>query len=85
MAAQIAAVDVAADPFASAGRSAPIASGSALRGGRLGNDEAFDAVRNVDLLPAGVPSAKPGWLLPVIVGVLALVVGGAVTLVVMGR
>ncbi|MGA3123296.1 MAG: protein kinase [Polyangiaceae bacterium] len=85
MAAKVAAVDVAADPFASAGRSAPIASGSALQGGRQGRDEAFDAARNADLLPAGVPSAKPGWLLPVIVGVLALVVGGAVTLVVMGR
>jgi uncharacterized integral membrane protein len=28
---------------------------------------------------------KPGWVLPLIVGVLALVVGGAVTLVVMMR
>jgi hypothetical protein len=36
-----------------------------------------------DLEAAGVPSAKPGWLLPVVVGLLALVVGGAVTLVVM--
>ena len=31
----------------------------------------------------GVPAGKPGWLLPVVVGLLALVVGGAVTLVVM--
>jgi hypothetical protein len=36
-----------------------------------------------DLAAAGVPAAKPGWLLPVVVGLLALVVGGAVTLVVM--
>jgi serine/threonine-protein kinase len=36
-----------------------------------------------DLAAAGVPGAKPGWLLPVVVGLLALVVGGAVTLVVM--
>jgi serine/threonine protein kinase len=31
----------------------------------------------------GLPGAKPAWLLPVVVGLLALVVGGAVTLAVM--
>jgi serine/threonine protein kinase len=38
---------------------------------------------DTDLAPRGVPAAKPAWLLPVVVGLLALVVGGAVTLVVM--
>ncbi len=38
------------------------------------------------LVAHGVPAGKPGWLLPLVVGVLALVVGGAVTLfVMMGR
>jgi hypothetical protein len=36
-----------------------------------------------DLEAGGFPAGKPGWLLPVVVGLLALVVGGAVTLVVM--
>jgi len=36
-----------------------------------------------DMSPRGLPSAKPAWLLPVLVGLLALVVGGAVTLAVM--
>ena len=48
-------------------------------------DEAFQAVGDDDGLPAGVPMGKPGWLLPVAVGLLALVVGGAVTLVLMMR
>lgn len=47
--------------------------------------DAFSAVREADYAPQGVPTGKPGWLLPLIVGLLALVVGGAVTLVVMGR
>jgi serine/threonine protein kinase len=34
-------------------------------------------------LALGLPRRKPEWLLPVVVGLLALVVGGAVTLVVM--
>jgi serine/threonine protein kinase len=38
---------------------------------------------DVDLAPRGVPAGKPAWLLPVVVGVLALVVGGALTLAVM--
>ena len=40
-------------------------------------------VSEADFAPAGVPGGKPGWLLPVVVGLLALVVGGAVTLAVM--
>lgn len=48
-------------------------------------DAAFGVVRETDFQPAGVATGMPGWLLPVIVGVLALVVGGAVTLVVLGH
>ncbi|HXX67357.1 MAG TPA: serine/threonine-protein kinase [Polyangiaceae bacterium] len=49
-------------------------------------DAAFGStVREADYQPRGVPPGMPGWLLPVIVGVLALVVGGAVTLVVLGH
>ena len=51
---------------------------------RQGMDMAFQATREADMqYAAGVPSGKPGWLLPVVVGLLALVVGGAVTLAVM--
>jgi serine/threonine protein kinase len=79
MAAKVAALAVAADPFAAPG-------GSFLEGAvpsARGMGQAFAAARESDLAPQGVPAGKPGWLLPVIVGVLALVVGGAVTLVVM--
>jgi hypothetical protein len=46
-------------------------------------DQAFAAARESDLMAQGVPTGKPPWVLPVIVGLVALVVGGAVTLVVM--
>ncbi len=77
---KVAALGVAGDPFA-----APPPGGF---GGdpmaRQGMDQAFRAVRE-DALALGVPGAKPGWLLPVVVGVVALVVGGAITLGVMLR
>jgi serine/threonine-protein kinase len=75
MARKVSPLAVAADPFAS-----PPGQTEAQQ--RM--DMAFGAVREDDLVPQGVPSAgKPGWLLPLVVGLLALVVGGAVTLVVM--
>jgi serine/threonine protein kinase len=75
MARKVSPLAVAADPFAS-----PPGQMEAQQ--RM--DVAFGAVREDDLVPQGVPSAgKPGWLLPLVVGLLALVVGGAVTLVVM--
>jgi serine/threonine protein kinase len=83
MAAKVA-VDIAADPFASPGRRGPMPLDDSSSA-RQGMDDAFGSIREADLVPQGVPSAKPGWLLPVVVGVLALVVGGAVTLVVMGH
>jgi serine/threonine protein kinase len=79
MAPKVAALGVAADPFA-----AP--AGGAAAGPMSGNrsmDEAFGAVREADLGSYGVPGKKPGWVLPVVVGLAALVVGGAITLVVM--
>jgi serine/threonine protein kinase len=78
---RLAPLGVSADPFGSA----PLPSTLPMEQGvgRQEMDEAFQAVREDDALPAGVPAAKPGWLLPVAVGLLALVVGGAVTLVVM--
>jgi hypothetical protein len=51
-------------------------------------NEAPEHVSSDGEIAQGLPSAfmnKPGWVLPLIVGVLALVVGGAVTLVVMMR
>jgi serine/threonine-protein kinase len=71
------ALDVAADPFAAPPVPSTLPMGQETDArARLGDfpDE---------LEAAGIPTAKPGWLLPVAVGLLALVVGGAVTLVVM--
>jgi serine/threonine-protein kinase len=89
MAAPVASLGVAGDPFAVAAD--PFAAGAPQAGappqgyaaGRQGMDQAFQAVREADYGAAGVPQGKPSWLLPVIVGVVALVVGGAITLVVM--
>jgi serine/threonine protein kinase len=73
LAAKVVPLGEAADPFAAGG--APQSD--------QGMAQAFAAVREADLAPQGVPMGKPGWLLPLVVGVLALLVGGAVTLVVM--
>ena len=74
---RVAALGEAVDPFAApTSRTTvddpPLAAGSDLA---LAETE----------LALGLPGRKPEWLLPVIVGLLALVVGGAVTLVVMTR
>ncbi len=69
-------LDVAADPFAT-----PIPTTLPM-GDDPGREPPLSPTLD-DLQAAGVPSRKPGWLLPVVVGLLALVVGGAVTLVVM--
>ena len=81
LAAKVAPLAEVADPFA-----APAPGqwqGGAAMPPEQGMAQAFAAVREADLAPQGVPTGKPGWLLPLIVGVLALLVGGAVTLVVM--
>jgi len=79
LAAKIAPLAVAADPFATPG-AWPSGGGPSPADGMA---RAFAATREADLAPQGVPAGKPGWLLPLVVGVLALLVGGAVTLFVM--
>jgi serine/threonine-protein kinase len=78
---KVAPLAIASDPFAPA----PAPEGEGVVGGALmsGMDHAFAATREADLVAQGVPAGKPQWLLPVIVGFVALLVGGAVTLVVM--
>ncbi len=80
---KVAPIAVAADPFA-----APPAGAFGPRPeyAEHGMNRAFGAVYEAELVPQGVPMDKPSWILPVVVGLLALVVGGAVTLaVMMGR
>ncbi|MDP9033802.1 MAG: serine/threonine protein kinase [Myxococcota bacterium] len=82
MAAKIAALDIAADPFGvppTDGLGAAPTLSDDLASERM--DQAFSAVREDDVVE-GLPGPKP-WILPLVVGLLALVVGGAVTLVVM--
>jgi tRNA A-37 threonylcarbamoyl transferase component Bud32 len=83
MAPRIAAVAVAADPFAAPPPGA--APPGMQQAPQQGMDYAFQAVREADLEPAGIRPRKPEWLLPVVVGLVALLVGGAITLVVMLR
>jgi serine/threonine protein kinase len=80
LATKVATLGVAADPFATPG---PWPEGGGPTQSEQGMAQAFAAVREADLAPHGVPAGKPGWLLPLVVGLLALLVGGAVTLVVM--
>jgi serine/threonine-protein kinase len=84
---KVAPLDVAGDPFAGPVRDAERALPEAEPQWAPTQPQAMGALAatmtDMDLVPHGVPSAKPGWLLPVVVGLLALVVGGAVTLVVM--
>jgi serine/threonine protein kinase len=88
---KVAPLDVAADPFGEAPVPATLPmgrggdDGRGVRGGVQDMEEGLQDSAEFDGLPAGVPMGKPGWLLPVVVGLLALVVGGAVTLVVMMR
>jgi serine/threonine-protein kinase len=81
MAPKVAALDVAGDPFAAPGGAAA----AAPKSGNGAMDAAFGAVREAEFEPQGLPGKKPGWVLPVVVGVVALVVGGAVTVVLMMR
>jgi len=95
MAGAPAALEAAADPFAApppagGGAGAPMGMPMAppvqqQRAAAMAMDQAFGAVREDQMgVAAGVPAGgRPGWLLPVIVGVAALVLGGGVALVVM--
>jgi tRNA A-37 threonylcarbamoyl transferase component Bud32 len=89
MMARVAPLAVAADPFAAPAQVGPTMPMAAVPPApvRQAMDQAFAAVREDEYAQGvpGVPSTKPAWILPLAVGVLALVVGGAVTLVVMMR
>jgi serine/threonine-protein kinase len=89
MAPKVAPLAVAADPFAAPAQVGPTVPMAGVPPAplRQAMDQAFAAVREDEYAQGvpGVPSAKPAWILPLAVGVLALVVGGAVTLVVMMR
>jgi len=85
----VAPLAVAADPFAPPERAVlptraqaqappPWGAHSSRRGEGLAG-----TISDSDMVARGLPAAKPAWLLPVLVGLLALVVGGAVTLAVM--
>jgi serine/threonine-protein kinase len=77
-ASQVSTLGVSADPFAApgAGSAEAVAAADDMAA-------AFGAIREADMGTPGLPSGKPPWLVPVIVGVLALLVGGVVTLSVM--
>ena len=77
MIAPVAPLAIASDPFAAAPR--PPWGATPSRDG----DGLALTMPESDLAPQGLPGEKPAWLLPVLVGLLALVLGGAVTLAVM--
>jgi serine/threonine protein kinase len=72
-----------ADPFA-----APIASPPALHAGdapgsmqQRSMDQAFEVAKHDELAPHVVPQGRPAWVIPLVVGVAALVLGGGLALV----
>jgi serine/threonine-protein kinase len=89
MAPKIAPLAVAADPFAAPAQVGPTMPMAVVppAAARQAMDQAFATAREDEFARGvpGVPSGKPAWVLPLAVGVLALVVGGAVTLAVMLR
>ena len=50
---------------------------------RQSMDQAFQATRDADLAASGVPTGggSPPWLIPVIVGVVAILVGGGIAFI----
>jgi len=65
-----------ADPFASGPRAAPAAGGQAMA-------DAFAAAREAELGGgggAGLPAKRPAWVLALIVGIAALLIGGGLAL-----
>ncbi|MGO8994850.1 MAG: serine/threonine protein kinase [Polyangiaceae bacterium] len=80
------AIDVAADPFAAPDPFAgPAPAGVAMAPAAppRGMDAAFQASREADYeqaTGAGLPAGRPPWLIPVIVGVAALILGGGIAL-----
>lgn len=75
-------LESAGDPFAAPG------GGPSAGAGARGMDAAFAATRQADMgfsddTPLGVPKGKPGWLLPTVIGLGAVVVGGVVAMLFM--
>lgn len=73
-----------ADPFAQppGGAFAPTPAGvgpASVTGSKM--DSAFAVMQENEFAPVGVPSARPPWVIPVLVGLAALVVGGGLALV----
>lgn len=66
-----------ADPFAAP----PTAGASGTEMDRVFTAAREDAVLSSALVPQGVPAARSAWLVPVLVGLAALVVGGGLALV----
>src|SRR5262249_19713595 len=68
---------------------APSQGGIAVQSGQnpaQAMDRAFSAARHADYsvgedMPAGVPQGRPPWIIPVIVGVVALFLGGGLAIV----
>jgi len=67
-----------ADPFAS-GPSGP-ARGMGDASAGQGMQDAFAAAREADLGAAGVPAGRPPWVMAVVVGIAALLIGGGLAL-----
>src|SRR5579859_3601168 len=79
MAPKVEALGVTADPFASRPVATTLPMDQPGAAAQPNPVEMALAGGAGDYEAAGLPAPKPGWLLPVIVGVLALVLGGAVT------
>ena len=88
------ALEAAADPFAaprqaqdrtmqSPGGPGQYGGGQAQMAGH-NMDQAFQAARQqqYDDMPAGIPQGRPPWIIPVIVGVVALFVGGGLAIII---
>jgi serine/threonine protein kinase len=75
-----------ADPFAAPQSAAPgggpAGPQSAAMSAASNMNQAFQVSRQEDLAPMGLPPARPAWLVPLLVGVAALVVGGGLALVI---
>jgi serine/threonine-protein kinase len=84
-------LEAAADPFAAPGLAPAAAVAAAMPAGpqaAMAMDHAFSASRQAAFAPAeddfvmGVPKGRPTWVLPVIVGAVALLLGGILAVVV---
>jgi serine/threonine protein kinase len=70
-----------ADPFALPAIAAQAGPSTSASAPSATMDQAFQVARHEELAPMGLPPARPAWLIPLLVGVAALVVGGGLALV----